>query len=244
MALRLTIPFVDPATYSRLWLVATCAGAPLLATVYLAPGSWVAAIAALAAGGTLAAVVAYFTAGEDDALPDWDLGTGFAFGPAFFSVFGFFVGIIWIDILASQVVGVITLLAGLLKLPASLMGLTLLAWGNSLGDFFGNPAMARRGKPTMALTACFAGPLFNMLTSMALGFGSYFARRQVGYVAVQLRPEVALGCGCLILYNVAVAVAGLLNRGSLPERFYLFARGWYVAYLAAACVLGLWGGQA
>lgn len=45
--------------------------------------------------------------------------------------------------MASQVVGVVTLLSGLLRLPPSLVGLTLLAWGNSLGDFFGNAAMAR-----------------------------------------------------------------------------------------------------
>ncbi len=43
----------------------------------------------------------------------------------------------------AQVVGVISLLSGLLRLPPSLVGLTLLAWGNSLGDFFGNQAMAR-----------------------------------------------------------------------------------------------------
>ncbi|GIL54113.1 hypothetical protein Vafri_9657 [Volvox africanus] len=243
-ALRFTIPFVDPASYSRRWLLVTCVGAPLLAAVYLAGSSWLAVVLALATGIILAAGVAYFTAGEEDALPDWDFGTSFAFGPAFFAVFGFFMGIIWIDILASQVVGVISLLASLLWLPSSVMGLTLLAWGNSLGDYFGNAAMARRGKPTMALTACFAGPLFNMLTSMALGFGSYFVRRHVNHVDVELRPEVALGCGFLVLYNMAVAAAGLMNHGSLPERFYVFARGWYVMYLAAACSMGMWKGQA
>ncbi|GLI68437.1 hypothetical protein VaNZ11_012853 [Volvox africanus] len=243
-ALRFSIPFVDPASYSRRWLVVTCVGAPLLAAVYLAGSSWLAIVLALATGASLAAGVAYFTAGEEDALPDWDFGTSFAFGPAFFAVFGFVMGIIWIDILASQVVGLISLLASLLRLPSSVMGLTLLAWGNSLGDFFGNPAMARRGKPTMALTACFAGPLFNMLTSMALGFGSYFVRRRVSHVDVELRPEVALGCGFLVLYNMAVAAAGLMNHGSLPERFYVFARGWYLIYLAAACVMGMWKGQA
>ncbi|GFR47864.1 hypothetical protein Agub_g9673 [Astrephomene gubernaculifera] len=153
-------------------------------------------------------------------------------------------GVLWINGLASEVVGIIALMAGLVRVPASVMGLTLLAWGNSLGDFFGNPAMARRGQPTMALTACFGGPLFNMLGSLALGFGSYFARRHVGHADVELRPEVALGCVMLVVYNVVVAVAGLVNHGSLPERFYLFARAWYGLYFVAACVTGLWVGQA
>ncbi|KAG2434264.1 hypothetical protein HXX76_007989 [Chlamydomonas incerta] len=247
LALRLTIPFADPATYSRRWLIATCAAAPLLAAAYLAPSAAAVVpmvIAAAVAGGVLAAAVAYFTAGEEDALPDWDLlGRGFAFGPAAFAVFGFFMGVLWIDTLASEAVGVVGLLAGLLRVPSSVMGLTLMAWGNSLGDFFGNPAMARRGQPTMALTACFAGPLFNMLASLALGFGAYFARKRVSSAEVVLRPEVALGCGFLLTYNAAVAAAGLANGGRLPERFYLFARAWYGAYFAAACALGLWAGQ-
>ncbi|KAG2490267.1 hypothetical protein HYH03_011222 [Edaphochlamys debaryana] len=242
-ALRLTIPFVDPSSYSRPWLIATCACAPLLAATYLATGSLAAFIVAACVGAALAAAVAFFTAGEEDALPDWTFGTSFAFGPALFAVFGFFMGVIWIDTLASEVVGVISLLAGVLRIPPSVMGLTLLAWGNSLGDYFGNIAMAKRGQPTMALTACFAGPLFNMLASMALGFGSYFARHHVGAAAVELRPEVALGCVFLVLYNAAVAAAGLLNKGVLPDRFYLFARAWYGLYFVAAFILGLTAGE-
>ena len=43
------------------------------------------------------------------------------------------------------------------------LGLTVLAWGNSIGDFSTNMAMARKGLANMALTACYAGPVFNLL---------------------------------------------------------------------------------
>ena len=36
------------------------------------------------------------------------------------------------------------------------MGLTLMAWGNSLGDLAGNTSLALSGLPSMALTACIA----------------------------------------------------------------------------------------
>jgi len=39
--------------------------------------------------------------------------------------------------------------------------------------------LAQRGHSSTALTACFAGPLFNMLISMAAGFGAYFAKEGV-----------------------------------------------------------------
>ena len=43
------------------------------------------------------------------------------------------------------------------------LGLTVLAWGNSVGDMSTNCAMARKGLANMAMTACYAGPVFNLL---------------------------------------------------------------------------------
>lgn len=51
--------------------------------------------------------------------------------------------------------------------PAALLGQTALAWGNSVGDAFANAALARQGHTKMAITGCFAAPLFNVLC----GFG-------------------------------------------------------------------------
>ena len=48
------------------------------------------------------------------------------------------------------------------------LGLTVLAWGNSIGDFSTNMAMARKGLANMALTACYAGPVFNLLVGFPL----------------------------------------------------------------------------
>ena len=55
-----------------------------------------------------------------------------------------------------QVVGILSLSAQLLRVPDSVMGLTLMAWGNSLGDLAGNTSLALSGLPSMALTACIA----------------------------------------------------------------------------------------
>lgn len=46
------------------------------------------------------------------------------------------------------------------------LGLTVLAWGNSIGDFSTNMAMTRKGLANMALTACYAGPVFNLLVRL------------------------------------------------------------------------------
>lgn len=92
----------------------------------------------------------------------------------------------------------------------------------------------------MALTACFAGPLFNMLASLSLGFIGLFAKQHASHISVQLRPEVALGCFFLLAYNLILVITGCVNKMRLPPRFYVFARAWYALYFVLACICGLW----
>jgi sodium/potassium/calcium exchanger 6 len=44
----------------------------------------------------------------------------------------------------------------------------MLALGNSMGDLYANMSIAKIGMGKTGLTACFAGPLFNLL--VGLGF--------------------------------------------------------------------------
>lgn len=50
-----------------------------------------------------------------------------------FSLLGFIVSALWINTVASEVVGVLHLLGIVLHLSNTVLGLTLLAWGNSIG---------------------------------------------------------------------------------------------------------------
>ncbi|GAX77541.1 hypothetical protein CEUSTIGMA_g4985.t1 [Chlamydomonas eustigma] len=238
-ALRLTVPLVDPGSYNQQWLVVAVLCSPLMVVIYFGAATASAPVlTAMAVGAGMAAVIHILTRDEED-LPALDLGTGFAFGPAILSLMGFFMGVVWIDMLASEVVGILSLIANLASLPSSLVGLTLLAWGGSLGDLFGNAALAKRGHASTALTACFAGPLFNMLIGLALGFSSRFAHEGSNSMPVQLTGDVAVGCVCLIIYNAVVVLVGVMNGFRLPAKFYLFARVWYCIYLSLACVMGL-----
>jgi sodium/potassium/calcium exchanger 6 len=50
--------------------------------------------------------------------------------------------------------GLIGLMWGI---PDAYLGLTILAWGNSVGDTITNASVAKRGLAKMAITGCFAG---------------------------------------------------------------------------------------
>lgn len=88
------------------------------------------------------------------------------------SLAGFVVSIAWISAIASQVVGALKALAVILNMSHAIMGLTIFAVGNSLGDLVADVTVAKLGYPVMALSACFGGPMLNILLGVGLS-GSY-----------------------------------------------------------------------
>jgi len=64
---------------------------------------------------------------------------------------------------ASEVVSLLHMLGVVLSLSNTVLGLTLLAWGNSIGDCFSDITLAKQGYPRMAISACFGGIIFSIL---------------------------------------------------------------------------------
>ncbi|KAI2791477.1 hypothetical protein POX_c04338 [Penicillium oxalicum] len=112
-------------------------------------------------------IPSYFDAREDSegpmpqCLPDiWR---------PFLSMLGFFVAICWIATIATEVVSILKTIGVILNISDSLLGLTVFAVGNSLGDLVADITIARLGYPVMALSACFGGPMLNILLGVGLG---------------------------------------------------------------------------
>ncbi|UPX17641.1 uncharacterized protein EKO05_0007983 [Ascochyta rabiei] len=81
---------------------------------------------------------------------------------------GFAVAIAWISTIANEVVGVLRTLGVILNMSDAILGLTIFAVGNSLGDLVADMTVARLGFPVMALSACFGGPMLNILLGIGL----------------------------------------------------------------------------
>lgn len=75
----------------------------------------------------------------------------------------FVMSVFWISTVAGELLNCLAALGSLLQLPPALLGLTVLAWGNSVGDLVADVAVAKAGQPAMAMAGCFAGPMFKML---------------------------------------------------------------------------------
>lgn len=82
---------------------------------------------------------------------------------------GFAVAIAWISTIANEVVGVLKAFGVILNISDAILGLTIFAVGNSLGDLVADITVAKLGYPVMALSACFGGPMLNILLGIGIG---------------------------------------------------------------------------
>ncbi|KHN96314.1 sodium/calcium exchanger protein [Metarhizium album ARSEF 1941] len=82
---------------------------------------------------------------------------------------GFIISIAWISTIAGEVVGVLKTFGVALNISEALLGLTIFAAGNSVGDLVADITVARLGYPVMALSACFGGPMLNILLGIGIG---------------------------------------------------------------------------
>ena len=89
---------------------------------------------------------------------------------------GFTVAIAWISTIANEVVGVLKAFGVILDISDAILGLTIFAVGNSCGDLVADITVAKLGYPVMALSACFGGPMLNILLGIGLS-GMYMTIR-------------------------------------------------------------------
>ena len=61
-------------------------------------------------------------------------------------------------------------LGGGMGISPAVLGVTVLAWGNSAGDLVADVIVAKSGEPMMAVAACYSGPLFNAAVGLGLAF--------------------------------------------------------------------------
>ena len=144
----------------------------------------------------------------------------------------------WIDAIADQLVQLLTLLGVVFRIPGSIMGLTVLAWGNSMGDLSANMTMARKGLANMAITACFAGPVFNILIGLGGGFATLNTITGELVTQVELTPSIVVGLGFLAVNCILVIFSGLIvNRGKIPKGYGYVACALYVIYVITSILL-------
>lgn len=141
----------------------------------------------------------------------------------------------WLDFVADKLVDVLGFLGVICDIPGPIMGLTILAVGNSIGDLSANVAVARKSLSDMAITACFAGPVFNLLIGLGIGFAALRKITGSRAIEVELTPPLTAGFIFAILNGVLIFVSGnILGKGTLQREYGYAALALYVVYAATS----------
>ncbi|XXG73951.1 hypothetical protein AAC387_Pa07g2795 [Persea americana] len=166
---RLTIPVVCEERWSKPFAVISVTLAPvLLAALWSSQGldiGFKSGLLVYICGGSLGTVlgVTALVATERTSPPKKFLFPWLAGG--------FLMSVIWTYIIAEELVALLVSLGNILGISPSILGLTVLAWGNSIGDLISDVALATKGGSDgaqIAITGCYAGPIFNTLLGLGL----------------------------------------------------------------------------
>ena len=154
-----------------------------------------------------------------------------------FSFIGFGVSVIWIYSLANEVVNVLQAFGVVLSLTKAILGLTFLAWGNSVGDFVADTTLARQGYPRTGLSACYGGPLLNTL--LGIGFAWTMKSITTGTVYFELKfSPLELVSAAFLTFNLVVTLIVLtLLRYKLNRIFGVYLLLYYVIFLVVGILL-------
>ncbi len=123
----------------------------------------------------------------------------------FFCAWGFLVSIIWISSIANEVVGVLKAIGAIFAISDAILGLTVFAVGNSLGDLISNVTIARMGYPMMALSACYGGPMLNILLGIGASGIYMIATHRYEAYAIDVSPVLVVSAATLfasLLYQI------------------------------------------
>lgn len=156
------------------------------------------------------------------------------------ALLGFVVAICWIATIAEEVVNLLKAIGVIMNISDSLLGLTVFAVGNSLGDLVADITVARLGYPVMALSACFGGPMMNILLGIGLG-GMYMTvnakpdaiAAATGLYEISISKVLVISAITLLIILVGVLIVVPLNGWRMDRKI-----GWGLVVLWCISTLG------
>ncbi|XP_077510881.1 mitochondrial sodium/calcium exchanger protein-like isoform X1 [Amblyomma americanum] len=135
-----------------------------------------------------------------------------------FGYVGFLVAVAWIYVLANEVLSLLKTFGIVIGLSDAFLGMTVLAWGNSIGDYISNLSVARQGYPRMAISACYGGPLLNLL----LGFGIPYTLKLAqsgGVMSLSWTTMIGILYGTITTTLVSTLVVMIILRFHVKRAF-------------------------
>lgn len=153
----------------------------------------------------------------------------------FLVIVGFVAAIAWLDLLASETVAVFETLGAASGLSSAVLGSTLLAWGNCVGDFIADTAIARAGNQRAAVASVFNSPLFSQILATGVAAGWYNCHH--GALAIKLDKEALLSFAAIATSLALTSLVGVASGSRLPRPYAFVLFAVYVLYVVATLTI-------
>ncbi|XP_057778187.1 cation/calcium exchanger 5-like [Salvia miltiorrhiza] len=152
-------------------------------------------------------------------------------------VVAFIMSVFWISTVAGELLNCLAALGMLLQLPSALLGLTVLAWGNSIGDLVADVAVAKAGQPAMAMAGCFAGPMFNMLFGLGTGLVIQTANVYPKAYKLHFHTSIVVAFVFLLLSLMGSLLVVTWNRFRVPRFWGFCLVGLYIIFMMVSLLI-------
>ncbi|KAL9447387.1 hypothetical protein AB3S75_014953 [Citrus x aurantiifolia] len=157
-------------------------------------------------------------------------------------IIAFVMSVFWISTVAGELLNCLAAIGTILELPSAILGLTVLAWGNSVGDLVADVAVAKAGHPAMAMAGCFAGPMFNML----VGLGSALVMQTTNSYPKAYELHFHLGIIIAFVFLLMSLMGSLLviiwSRFRVPRFWGFCLVALYAVFIALSLIIAKFSG--
>lgn len=137
----------------------------------------------------------------------------------------------WIYWGARELLDVLSTLGILWNFSDAILAVTILAWGNSIGDAVSNIVVARQGHAKMAVGAIFGGPLLNLLIGLGIAFTFNETSLKTGCYPLEADANVSIGFIFLIVSILTSIIVIPINNNIVHKVYGVYLILFYIVYV-------------
>lgn len=153
----------------------------------------------------------------------------------------FCMAILWIYAVSNELLSALSSTGTYLGISPTIMGIIVLAWGNSFGDLVADVATARNGAFETAITAVFSSPVQNVLLTIGVAFLIAALKSPTRSVLVaSLSFDIYLALAVLLgVLLLCILLVPLRYDFCIPRNFGFTLLVIYMLYFPIAVLTGL-----